>query len=155
METSIGVDFMRTTFVKKEQFPAEWLLVDAAGMTLGRLASRVAYKLMGKGKPGYSPHQDIGDHVVVVNAEKIRVTGSKADTKTYFRYSGYPGGAKFTSFKELIEKHPEEVLRHAVRGMLPHSRLGRQMFKKFHVHKGPGHPHAAQNPKPWRPDKFM
>ena len=146
---------MRTTFVKTEQFPAEWLLVDATGMTLGRLASRVAYRIMGKGKPGYSRHQDIGDHVVVVNAEKIRVTGSKAATKTYFRYSGYPGGARFTSFKELMEKKPEEVIRHAVTGMLPHSKLGRQMARKLHVHRGPKHPHAAQNPKPWKSDKLM
>ncbi|MCX5801158.1 MAG: 50S ribosomal protein L13 [Candidatus Eisenbacteria bacterium] len=146
---------MKTSIAKKEQFPAEWLVVDAAGMILGRLASRVAYRLMGKGKPAFSPHQDLGDHVVVVNAEKIRVTGSKVSTKTYFRYSGYPGGAKFTSLKELLETKPEEVIRHAVKGMLPHSKLGRQMFKKLHVHKGPKHPHAAQNPKPWTSEEFV
>jgi large subunit ribosomal protein L13 len=146
---------MRTTFVKKEQFPSEWFVVDASGMTLGRLASRVAYKLMGKGKPTYSRHQDLGDHVVVVNAEKVRVTGSKAATKTYFHYTGYPGGAKFTSFAELIEKKPGEVIKHAVKGMLPHSRLGREMFRKLHVHAGPKHPHTAQNPKPWKSEEFV
>jgi large subunit ribosomal protein L13 len=146
---------MRTTFVKREDFPAEWLVVDAAGMTLGRLSSRIAYVLMGKGKPGYSQQTDIGDHVVVINAEKVHLTGSKAETKTYFRFSGYPGGAKFTSFKELIEKDPEEVLMHAVKGMLPHSRLGRKIFKKLHVYRGASHPHSAQKPRVWSPGKLM
>jgi len=146
---------MRTTVVKREDFPAEWLVVDAMNLTLGRLASRIAYMLMGKGKTGYSHHQDLGDHVVVINAEKVRLTGSKAETKTYFRYSGYPGGAKFTSFKELIAKQPEEVIRHAVKGMLPHSKLGRKMYKKLHVYRGPDHPHSAQRPKVWSPGKLM
>jgi large subunit ribosomal protein L13 len=146
---------MRTTFVKKEEFPAEWLIVDAAGLTLGRLSSRIAHVLMGKGKPGFSRQQDIGDHVVVINAEKVRLTGSKAETKTYFRFSGYPGGAKFTSFRELMEKEPEQVLEHAVKGMLPHNRLGRQMAKKLHVYRGPAHPHAAQKPREWSPGKLM
>ncbi|MBN1504911.1 MAG: 50S ribosomal protein L13 [Candidatus Eisenbacteria bacterium] len=145
---------MRTSFVKRENVPVEWLVVDAAGMTLGRLSSRIAYALMGKGKPGFSRQTDIGDHVVVVNAEKVRLTGSKAETKTYFRFSGYPGGAKFTSYKELIQKEPEEVLMHAVKGMLPHNRLGRKMAKKLHVYRGPGHPHSAQNPRAWAPGKL-
>ncbi len=146
---------MRTVCVKKEDVPSEWLVVDAMGMTLGRLSSRIAYMLMGKGKPAYSRHQDVGDHVVVVNAEKVRLTGSKAETKTYFRYSGYPGGAKFTSFKELMSKEPEEVVRHAVKGMLPRTKLGRQMFKKLHVYRGPDHPHTAQKPRVWNPGKLM
>jgi len=145
---------MRTVFVKRENVPAEWLVVDAAGMTLGRLSSRIAHALMGKGKPEFSRQSDVGDHVVVINAEKVHLTGSKAETKTYFRFSGYPGGAKFTSFKELIEKDPEEVLMHAVKGMLPHNRLGRKLFKKLHVYKGPSHPHSAQNPRTWSPGKL-
>ncbi|MFH0778359.1 MAG: 50S ribosomal protein L13 [Candidatus Eisenbacteria bacterium] len=145
---------MRTTFVKKEDFAAEWLLVDAAGMTLGRLASRIAHCLMGKGKPAFSRHQDLGDYVVVVNAEKVRLTGSKLEQETYFRHSGYPGGAKYTPLSELMEKKPEEVLRRAVKGMLPHNRLGRQMFQKLHVYKGPRHRHAAQGPKAWDPGKL-
>jgi large subunit ribosomal protein L13 len=146
---------MRTSFVKKEDFPPEWLLVDAKGITLGRLASRIAYVLMGKGKPGRSRHQDLGDHVVVVNAGKVRVTGTKVESKTYFRHTGYPGGVKYTSLKELMENEPEEVIRRAVKGMLPHTKLGRQMFRKLHVYKGPDHPHAAQSPKPWSPGKLM
>ncbi|UCF77693.1 MAG: 50S ribosomal protein L13 [Candidatus Eiseniibacteriota bacterium] len=146
---------MRTCFMKREDCPAEWLLVDADGMTLGRLASRVAYMLMGKGKPAYRRHQDMGDHVVVVNAEKIRVTGAKSETKTYFRHTGYPGGARYTSFKDLMEKEPEEILRRAVKGMLPHTKLGGQMFRKLHVYRGAEHPHAAQSPKPWSPGKLI
>ncbi|KPJ59899.1 MAG: 50S ribosomal protein L13 [Latescibacteria bacterium DG_63] len=146
---------MRTSFVKREECPAEWFLVDADGLTLGRLASRVAYVLMGKGKPGFSRHQDVGDHVVVVNAEKVRVTGTKAETKTYFRHTGYPGGGKYTSLRELMTQEPEEVLKHAVKGMLPHTKLGKQMFRKLHVYRGPEHPHVAQSPKPWSPGKLM
>jgi large subunit ribosomal protein L13 len=122
-------------------------VVDAAGQTLGRLAARVARILHGKHKPTYSPSVDTGDFVIVVNAEKIHVTGRKLDQKIYYRYSGYPGGLKEITLRNLLQRHPTRVIEHAVRGMLPKNRLGRQMFKKLKVYAGPDHPHAAQQPK--------
>ena len=132
---------------KKEDVQREWYVVDAAGQTLGRLAARVARILRGKHKPTYSPSVDTGDFVVVVNAEKIHVTGRKLDQKIYYRYSGYPGGLKEITLRNLLQRHPARVIEHAVRGMLPKNRLGRQMFKKLKVYAGPDHPHAAQQPK--------
>ena len=125
----------------------EWYVVDAAGQTLGRLAARVARILRGKHKPTYSPSVDTGDFVIVVNAEKIHVTGRKLDQKIYYRYSGYPGGLKEITLRNLLQRHPTRVIEHAVRGMLPKNRLGRQMFKKLKVYAGPDHPHAAQQPE--------
>ena len=127
----------------------DWLLVDAEGQTLGRLATRIADALRGKRKPEYTPHIDTGDFVVVVNAEKIVVTGSKLQTKRYYRHSGYPGGLRSRTLGEMLERRPEEVIRKAVRGMLPRNRLGRAQLTKLKVYAGPDHPHAAQQPKPF------
>jgi len=121
--------------------------VDAEGKTLGRLASEIAQVLRGKHKPIYSPHLDCGDHVIVVNAEKVRVTGRKLDQKMYYRHTGYPGGLKSISLRNQLQKHPERVLEAAVRGMLPKNRLGRKMFKKLKVYAGDSHPHQAQQPR--------
>ncbi len=141
---------MNKTYVtKKEDVEREWYVIDAAGQTLGRLASQVAYILRGKHKPEYSPAVDVGDHVIVINAAKIHVTGRKLDQKIYYRYSGYPGGLKEITLRDLLKKHPTRVIEHAVRGMLPRNRLGRRMFKKLRVYAGPEHPHAAQQPKQW------
>jgi large subunit ribosomal protein L13 len=125
-----------------------WWVVDADGLPLGRLASEVASILRGKNKPMFAPHFDMGDYVVVVNASKIQVTGEKATQKRYFRHSGYPGGLSERSFEQMRAKFPERVVEQAVRGMLPHNRLGRQMYRKLKVYRGPTHPHAAQAPKP-------
>lgn len=125
-----------------------WYVVDAAGKTLGRLASQVAAILRGKHKPMFTPHVDMGDYVVVVNADKVVVTGKKPVQKVYYRHSGYPGGFKSISFRELVARNPERAVQLAVRGMLPHTRLGRQMVKKLKVYRGPRHPHAAQAPQP-------
>lgn len=139
---------MEKTYVtKKDDVQREWYVVDATGQTLGRLAAQVANCLRGKHKPIYSPSVDTGDFVIVVNAERIRVTGRKLDQKTYYRYSGYPGGLRETTLRNLLENHPTRVIEHAVRGMLPKNRLGRKMFKKLKVYAGPEHPHAAQKPK--------
>lgn len=125
-----------------------WWLVDASGLPLGRLASEVAKVLRGKHKPTFSPHVDMGDYVVVVNADKVAVTGAKATDKKYFRHSGYPGGLTEQSFAELLEKHPERVVEKAVRGMLPKNRLGRRMVRKLKVYVGAEHAHAGQAPEP-------
>lgn len=125
----------------------KWYVVDAEGKTLGRLASEVANVLRGKNKPIYTPHIDTGDYVIVVNAEKIKVTGKKLDQKIYYHHSEYVGGMKETTLKEMMNKHPERVIEHAVKGMLPKGPLGRQMFKKLHVYAGPEHVHAAQKPE--------
>ena len=141
---------MEKTFVTRDKdVQREWYVVDAAGQTLGRLATQVARILRGKHKPMYSPSVDTGDCVIIVNAEKIRVTGRKLDQKIYYRYSGYPGGLKEITLRTLLQKHPTRVIEHAVRGMLPKNRLGRQMFKKLKVYAGPDHPHEAQQPKPF------
>ncbi len=125
----------------------KWYVVDAAGYTLGRLASEVAKVLRGKNKPVFTPHVDTGDYVVIVNAEKIKVTGKKLDQKIYYHHSEYVGGMKETTLREMLDKKPEKVIEHAVKGMLPQGPLGRQMFTKLHVYAGPEHPHAAQKPE--------
>ena len=125
----------------------KWYVVDAEGQTLGRLASQVASVLRGKNKPTYTPSMDTGDYVIVVNADKIKVTGKKLDQKIYYRHSDYVGGMKETTLKELLAKKPEDVINFAVKGMLPKGPLGRQMFKKLHVYAGPEHNHAAQKPE--------
>jgi large subunit ribosomal protein L13 len=123
-----------------------WLVVDAAGKTLGRLATQIADTLRGKRKPQYTPHCDVGDFVIVINAEKISVTGNKRQEKRYYRHSGYPGGLRSRTLDEMLERRPEEVLRLAVKGMLPRSRLGRQQLRKLKIYAGPDHPHQAQQP---------
>jgi large subunit ribosomal protein L13 len=124
-----------------------WVLVDASGKTLGRLATRIADALRGKRKPEYTPHIDTGDFVVVVNAEKIAVTGNKRQQKIYYRHSGYPGGLRTRTLEQMLERRPEEVIRLAVKGMLPRNRLGRAQLRKLRVYAGPEHPHEAQKPK--------
>ncbi len=127
----------------------EWFVVDATGMTLGRLATQIANVLKGKHKPIYTPSMDCGDYVIVINAEKVRVTGGKLDDKSYYRFSGYPGGLSETSLREQLANHPERVIEAAVKGMLNRNRLRRQLIKKLKVYKGPEHPHAAQQPRPF------
>jgi large subunit ribosomal protein L13 len=126
----------------------DWLIVDATGQTLGRLATQIADALRGKRKPTYTPHVDTGDFVVVVNAEKIAVTGNKLSDKLYHRHSGYPGGLKTRTLNDMLERRPEEVIRLAVKGMLPRNRLARKQLTKLKVYAGPDHPHAAQKPQP-------
>src|SRR3954469_943313 len=126
----------------------EWLVVDATDKTLGRLATQIADALRGKRKPEYTPHCDVGDFVVVVNAEKVAVTGKKREDKRYYRHSGYPGGLRSRSFEEMIERRPEEVLRRAGEGVLPRTRVGRAQLRKLKIYAGPDHPHAAQQPEP-------
>ena len=139
---------MKTYTAKPGEIQREWFLVDAEGQTLGRLATRIADTLRGKGKPVYTPHVDTGDFVVVVNAEKIQVTGNKRSEKRYYRHSGFPGGLKSRTFDEMIERRPEEVIRLAVKGMLPRNRLARKQLTKLKVYAGPDHPHVAQKPQP-------
>jgi len=128
-----------------------WLVVDAEGQTLGRLATQVAMVLRGKHKPMYTPHIDTGDHVVIINAAKVALTGRKAQDKKYFHHTMYPGGATWTSIVVLMAKHPERVVERAIRGMVPRSKLGRAMMSKLKVYGGPEHPHAAQQPEAWAP----
>lgn len=137
---------MKTHSVTPDQITRQWYLVDAEGQTLGRMASRIAQILRGKHKPIYTPHLDTGDPVVVINAEKVELTGRKADQKSYYRHTGYPGGLKETPFKRMIETHPERVVEKAVRGMMPKGKLGRSMVKKLKVYAGESHPHEAQGP---------
>ncbi len=139
---------MKTWNAKPGEVVRRWYVVDADGHTLGRLATRIADVLRGKDKPQYTPHVDTGDFVVVVNAEKVAVTGKKLDDKVYYRHSGYPGGLKRRSLREELERRPTEVLRKAVRGMLPRNRLARQQLTKLKVYPGPEHPHDAQKPEP-------
>lgn len=136
-----------TYFAKKEDTPEKWWLVDAEGATLGRLASQIAARLRGKDTPLYTPNADLGDFVVVVNADKIVLTGRKLDQKKYYHHSGYPGGIKEITAKDLLAKKPEDVIRFAVKGMLPKNRLGRQLIKKLKVYAGTEHPHEAQAPE--------
>ncbi len=138
---------MKTVSTRPQDVEREWYVVDAASQTLGRMASEIARRLRGKHKASYTPHVDTGDYVIVVNAEKVRVTGSKRRDKIYYRHSGYPGGIKATRFEDLIDKHPERAIQHAVKGMLPRNPLGRAVFRKLKVYAGPEHPHAAQQPK--------
>ncbi|MCL4539695.1 MAG: 50S ribosomal protein L13 [Bacteroidetes bacterium] len=130
----------------KEDVDRKWLVVDADGKTLGRLATKIASLLRGKTNPQFTPHSDTGDFVIVVNAEKVKVTGSKMDTKVYFHYTGYPGGATYTKYRDLLEEKPEAVIEHAVKGMLPKNRLGARLFTKLKVYAGSDHPHKAQKP---------
>jgi large subunit ribosomal protein L13 len=139
---------MRTYVATPSTRERRWLVVDASGKTLGRLATQVADALRGKRKPEYTPHIDVGDFVVVVNAEKVRVTGHKREEKLYYRHSGYPGGLRTRTLGEMLERRPEEVIRLAVRGMLPKNRLGRAQLRKLKVYAGPEHPHDAQKPEP-------
>lgn len=138
---------MKTDMATKKNVVKQWYLVDAENKVLGRLASEIATVLRGKNKPSFVPHEDTGDFVVVVNAEKIAMTGSKLTDKVYYRHSFYPGGLKATTPKELLEKAPERILTYAVKGMLPKNTLGRQMIKKLKVYAGTEHPHAAQKPE--------
>ena len=132
---------------KQTEVTQKWFLVDAAGQTLGRVASHIAHILRGKHKPMFTPNVDCGDFVVVVNADKVKLTGKRTELKTYFHYTGYPGGATVESFKDLMKTDPERVFTHAVKGMIPHNRLGARVIKKLKVYKGPEHPHAAQQPE--------
>jgi large subunit ribosomal protein L13 len=141
---------MKTYSTKTSEIKREWYLVDAEDRTLGRLASEIAKVLRGKSKPIYAPHLDTGDYVIVINAEKIHVTGRKLDQKIYYRHSGYPGGLTGITLREQLKRHPTRVIRSAVWGMLPHNRLGRAMMKKLKVYAGESHPHQAQEPKPLR-----
>jgi len=138
---------VKTYYAKPGEVQREWLLVDATDMTLGRLASAVAQILRGKNKPTYTPHVDTGDFVVVINCDKIKVTGAKVTDKVYYRYTNHPGGLRQETFQEAMAKHPERVIQHAVKGMLPKGTLGRQMLKKLKVYTGSEHPHQAQNPR--------
>jgi len=140
----------RTKSAKKEEVERKWYVIDAEGETVGRLCSRIAMVLRGKHKPSYTPHVDTGDFVIVLNAEKVRFTGNKLNDKEYITYSGYPGGQKVKTAKEVLEKKPIAVVENAVRGMLPKNKLGRAMFKKLFVYEGAEHPHEAQKPEPFK-----
>ena len=139
---------MQKTFtLKAADIDHRWYVVDAAGKTLGRLSSDIAYVLRGKHKPTFTPHMDNGDYVIVVNAEKIRVTGKRAEQKMYYSHSGYPGGLKARAYKDVLHTHPRRILEHAVRGMLPHNSLGASMYRRLKVYAGPTHPHQGQIPR--------
>jgi large subunit ribosomal protein L13 len=138
---------MKTYSLKKSEIEKKWWLIDAQGKTLGRLATEIAVLLRGKRKPKFTPFLDCGDFVIVINAEKIHVTGKKLEDKKYYSHSLYPGGLKVKTLKELLEKKPEEVIRRAVWGMVPKGKLGRALYKKLKVYKGPDHPHQAQKPQ--------
>ena len=138
---------MKTYYAKPGEVEREWVIIDAEDQVLGRVAARAAQILKGKHKPQYTPHVDTGDFVIIINADKIKVTGTKAATKTYYRHSGFPGGLKQETFTEAMTKHPERVIEHAVKGMLPKNTLGRAMGKKLKVYVGSEHPHAAQQPR--------
>jgi len=142
---------VKTFTAKPTEVESKWYVVDASGCVLGRLASFVATRLRGKHKPFYTPHVDTGDHIIVINADKIALTGRKWDEKLYYRHSGYVGGLKSITAKQLLEKRPEDLVMHAVRGMLPKNRLGRKMFKKLKVYAGSEHPHVAQEPETLQP----
>ena len=138
---------MKTYYAKPLEVEREWVVIDATDQVLGRVAAKAAHILKGKHKPQYTPHVDTGDFVVIINADKIRVTGTKATSKEYYRHSGFPGGLKMETFAEAMQKHPERVIEHAVKGMLPKNTLGRKQGKKLKVYVGPEHPHAAQKPR--------
>lgn len=140
---------MRTQSAKASEIQRDWFVIDADGLVLGRLATEVARILRGKHKPIFTPHLDTGDHVVIVNADRVRLTGKKEENKRYFRHTMYPGGVRWRSVAEVRATHPDEVVRHAVKGMLPKNSLGRAMLKKLKVYGGPEHPHVAQAPKPY------
>lgn len=138
---------MKTFMQKKENIERDWYVIDASGMTLGRIATKAAEILRGKHKVTYTPHVDCGDYVIITNASKVVLTGNKLEDKKYYNHSGYPGGLRERTAKEMIEKYPEEMVERAVKGMLPHNRLGRSMGKKLFVYRGEDHKHAAQKPK--------
>ena len=140
----------KTVSANKETVNKEWLLIDAEGMVLGRLASEVAKLLRGKYKPNFTPHVDCGDNVVIINAEKVKLTGNKLEDKTYIRHSGYPGGQRSRTAKEILAKFPERLAENAVRGMLPKNRLGRDLFRNLYVYVGPEHKQEAQQPKEYK-----
>lgn len=137
----------KTISLNKATAEKDWIVVDASNAVLGRLASEVAMRLRGKHKPGYTPHTDCGDNVIIINAEKVRLTGKKMDDKVYIRHTGYPGGQRFATPRQLLARKPIAVLESAVRGMLPKNRLGRALFRNLHVYAGAEHPHTAQEPK--------
>jgi len=137
----------KTVSANKATITKEWVVIDAADQVLGRLASRVALILRGKNKPNYTPHVDCGDNVIIINAEKVRLTGKKMTDKVYVRHTGYPGGQRFATPKELLNRKPLAVVEHAVKGMLPKNRLGAELFRNLFVYTGPEHPHEAQQPK--------
>jgi large subunit ribosomal protein L13 len=138
---------IKTYTPKPEDIQREWYVIDAKDQTLGRLASQIAHLLRGKHKPIYSPHMDVGDYIIVINCDKIRVTGNKLEDKLYYRHSGYPGGLRSLTLRQLMDRYPERVLQYAVRGMLPKNKLGRKMIKKLKIYAGDSHPHQAQKPK--------
>ncbi len=142
---------MKTYSLKKEEVQRNWFVVDATDRVLGRVATKIADKIRGKDKPTFTPHTDGGDYVIVINAEKIKVTGSKFNNKMYYRHSLYPGGLKSQTFKELNEKNPERVIEEAVKGMLPKNKLGKSIIKKLKVFQGPNHDHESQQPTEWNP----
>ena len=143
---------MKTYSLKKEDVSRQWLVIDATDKVLGRVATKIADKIRGKDKPSYTPHTDGGDYVIVVNAEKIKVTGSKYENKKYYTHSLYPGGLKTKTFRELNENNPEKIIEEAVKGMLPKNKLGKAIFKKLKVFSGPNHDHESQKPKEWNPE---
>lgn len=142
---------MKTYSAKPADIERRWLLVDASGMNLGRLATQVATVLKGKHKPMYTPHMDTGDHVIVINASKVVLTGRKSEDKKYFQHTMYPGGAYWVSIQEMMQRHPDRVITRAVRGMMPKTKLGRAMIKKLKVYRGAEHRHEAQQPEVWEP----
>ncbi len=142
---------MKTLSLRKEDAQHDWYVVDASDKILGRLATKIADRIRGKDKPSFTPHTDGGDFVVVINAEKIRVTGNKFDDKNYYTHSLYPGGLKTKAFKDVIKNKPEYIIEEAVKGMLPKNKLGKKIFKKLKVYKGDNHPHASQEPQIWEP----
>ena len=142
---------MKTYTLKKEEVQRNWFVVDATDRVLGRVATKIADKIRGKDKPTFTPHTDGGDYVIVINAEKIKVTGSKFNNKIYYRHSLYPGGLKSQTFKELNEKNPERIIEEAVKGMLPKNKLGKSIIKKLKVFQGPNHDHESQKPVQWNP----
>ncbi|MBC7325569.1 MAG: 50S ribosomal protein L13 [Moorella sp. (in: Bacteria)] len=140
---------MTTFMAKPHEMERKWYIIDAAGKTLGRVATEAARLLRGKHKAIFTPHVDCGDHVIIINAEKVRLTGKKLQQKKYIRHSGYPGGLKVTDYAQLLKTFPERAVEKAVRGMIPHNRLGRRIVKKLKVYRGDSHPHAAQQPQVW------
>lgn len=138
---------MKTYLAKPQEVERKWYVVDATDQVVGRLATKVATILRGKHKPTYTPNVDTGDYVIIINADKVRLTGNKENKKEYVHHTGYPGGRRVTSFRQMMDKHPERVLEHAIKGMLPHNTLGRQMYRKLRVYAGPEHNHAAQMPE--------
>ena len=142
---------MKTYSLKKEDVNRDWFVIDVADKVLGRVATKIADRIRGKDKPTFTPHTDGGDYVVVINAEKIKVTGSKFENKKYYSHSLYPGGLKTKTFKELNEKNPEKIIEEAVKGMLPKNKLGKSIIKKLKVFRGPSHDHESQQPKEWNP----